>query len=249
MLLADKVKESIKLLQEVEPKEGYYLAFSGGKDSVVIKSLADKAGVKYDAHYSNTTIDPPELIKYIKKYHKDVKWDNPKMSLAWAIVKHGYPTRQARWCCTQYKERGGTGRLVITGIRAEESHKRAGRKVIETCYKQEGKRYLNIILWWSQVDVWKYIQDNELLYCSLYDEGWDRIGCLFCPMNTDRVHHERRYPGYAKLFRIAFDRRYEYSRQRGLSMARRFKSGEEAFNFWLYEKRKLEDPDQGVMFE
>jgi len=35
----DKVAIAIVRLKEFEPEEGYYLAFSGGKDSVVIKQL------------------------------------------------------------------------------------------------------------------------------------------------------------------------------------------------------------------
>ncbi|GAH60807.1 unnamed protein product, partial [marine sediment metagenome] len=54
-----KVEEAIEFLQENEPVEGYYLAFSGGKDSVVIYDLAEKAGVKFDAHYCVSPIDPP----------------------------------------------------------------------------------------------------------------------------------------------------------------------------------------------
>lgn len=50
---------SIAILREFEPEEGYYLAFSGGKDSVALKHLCDLAGVRYDAHYSMTTVDPP----------------------------------------------------------------------------------------------------------------------------------------------------------------------------------------------
>lgn len=63
----DKVETAIKRLQTFEPPEGYYLAFSGGKDSVVIKALADMAGVKYDAYYNNTSVDPPELIYFIRE--------------------------------------------------------------------------------------------------------------------------------------------------------------------------------------
>lgn len=48
----DKVQVAIDRLKAFEPPEGYYLAFSGGKDSVVIKALADMAEVKYDAHYN-----------------------------------------------------------------------------------------------------------------------------------------------------------------------------------------------------
>lgn len=41
----DKVADSIRRLQAFEPKEGYYLAYSGGKDSTVIKELVIRGGV------------------------------------------------------------------------------------------------------------------------------------------------------------------------------------------------------------
>lgn len=56
-----RVDRAIDLLRMHEPSEGYWLAFSGGKDSIVIKKLAQLSGVKFEARYSNTTIDPPEL--------------------------------------------------------------------------------------------------------------------------------------------------------------------------------------------
>ena len=60
----DKVKIAIDRLQAFEPLEGYYLAFSGGKDSQCIYHLAVEAGVKFDAHYNKTTVDPPELVRF-----------------------------------------------------------------------------------------------------------------------------------------------------------------------------------------
>lgn len=71
----DKVQVAIKRLQTFEPPDGYYLAFSGGKDSVCIKALADMAGVKYDAHYNYTTVDPPELVQFVKTF-PDVSMDS-----------------------------------------------------------------------------------------------------------------------------------------------------------------------------
>ena len=61
------MKQAIDRLQTFEPPEGYYLAFSGGKDSQTIYHLAQEAGVKFDAHYNVTGIDPPELVYFIRE--------------------------------------------------------------------------------------------------------------------------------------------------------------------------------------
>ena len=66
------IEKTVERLRIYEPPEGYYLAFSGGKDSIVIKKLAEMADVKYDVHYNVTTIDPPDLVRFIRKHHKDV---------------------------------------------------------------------------------------------------------------------------------------------------------------------------------
>ncbi len=120
----DKVQIAIDRLKAFEPPEGYYLAFSGGKDSQTIYHLAQMAGVKFDAHYSVTTVDPPELIRFIKKEYPDVEWeyhywpDSPRYNhksgkrrqiTMWNLIADHTipPTRQARYCCSQLKETGG----------------------------------------------------------------------------------------------------------------------------------------------
>lgn len=127
----DKVEKAIKRLQLYEPPEGYYLCFSGGKDSCVIKALADMAGVKYDAHYSVSSVDPPELVRFIKDKHPDVIFDIPKdkngrpVSM-WSLIANNTmpPTRIVRYCCEYLKENGGKGRLKVTGVRWAESARR-----------------------------------------------------------------------------------------------------------------------------
>ena len=126
----DKVQVAIKRLKTFEPPEGYYLAFSGGKDSVVIKALADLAGVKYDAHYNLTSVDPPELVRFIKTFD-DVQIDIPKdkdghQITMWNLIprKKMPPTRIFRFCCKELKEWGGSGRMTITGVRWAESSNR-----------------------------------------------------------------------------------------------------------------------------
>lgn len=126
----DRVETAIERLKAFEPPEGYRLAFSGGKDSVAIKALADMAGVKYEAHYQNTSVDPPELVQFIKTFD-DVQMDSPKDKdgnriTMWNLIpkKKMPPTRIVRYCCHALKETGGDGRLVITGVRWAESVKR-----------------------------------------------------------------------------------------------------------------------------
>ena len=137
----DKVQVAIDRLKTFEPPEGYYLAFSGGKDSVVIKKLADLAGVKYDAHYNLTSVDPPELVQFIKSF-KDVIIDRPKdkngnQITMWNLIppRRLPPTQIARYCCKDLKETGGKGRMTITGVRWAESSNRKNNQGEVTIYK------------------------------------------------------------------------------------------------------------------
>lgn len=245
----NKVKIAIIRLKEFEPKEGYYLAFSGGKDSIVIKKLTEMSGVKFDSHYSVTTIDPPELIYFIRKYHKDIIWEHPDRPFLKVLETKGFPRRQSRWCCAVYKENGGVGRFVITGIRKEESNKRAGRKMVEVCIKDKTKKFMNVIVDWTEKDIWEFIRKYKLPYCELYNKGFDRIGCLFCPMQYDRKRELKLYPKYAKLFIKAFKKLYENRKRTKAKSVNRWRNGEEMFKWWISKKVNKYLPDQTVMFE
>ena len=231
----DKEKIAVDRLQNFEPPEGYYLAFSGGKDSIVIKALADMSQVKYDAHYNVTTIDPPELVRFIHTKHPDVIFDHPKEPFLQRMVKKGFPMRQSRWCCEEYKENGGTGRTVVTGIRRLESYKRSKRRWIEICYKDITKKFLNVIIDWTEKDVWDFVRKYNLSYCKLYDEGWKRIGCLFCPLGGSKMRFKEleKYPQMGRAFIRAFEKLYQDRKKRGLKSVDRWKNGKEMFYWWI----------------
>lgn len=132
----DKVQVAIERLKYFEPAQGYYLAFSGGKDSVAIYYLAKMAGVKFEAVYNHTTVDPPELVYFIREMrekNKDIKISYPSTTMWKLIVKKRMPpTRLVRYCCEYFKERGGEGRFVVTGVRwAESTSRKNNRQMIE----------------------------------------------------------------------------------------------------------------------
>jgi phosphoadenosine phosphosulfate reductase len=96
------VDVAIERIRMFEPPEGYWLAYSGGKDSDVILELAKMAGVRHEAHYNLTTVDPPELVRYIMDVHPKVIIDKPKESMWRLIVRKGSPPyRNSRYCCSE----------------------------------------------------------------------------------------------------------------------------------------------------
>lgn len=284
----DKVATAIQRLRAFEPPEGYYLAFSGGKDSTVLKALADEAGVKYDAHYNATTVDPPELVRFIREYHPDVEIVKPDIPMRMLIVrKMTPPSRRVRYCCEHYKERKKEGRLVATGVRWAESSKRrishgaatiigkrvaqvaeeAGaeykadktgillnfddapsRRVVEMCYRTANTT-VNPIVDWSDEDVWEYIHTRGIPYCSLYDEGWQRLGCVSCPMGGG-AHMKaelERWPAIRRVYERAFAEMIRAREEAG--RPRMWSTVDEVMSWWVGDMATAQVDGQTSIFD
>lgn len=221
---------------------GYYLAFSGGKDSQTLLHIAQLAGVRYEGHMNLTSVDPPDVIRFVKQHYPEVELIKPKASIYQiAVEKTLLPTQRVRWCCEEYKENAGAGRVTLIGIRHQESTRRAKRNEVEISsrkfsgtlegfeqYREEklkkphrgrkakgvnitnatdertigcisGKESLLIspIIHWTEHDVWEFLNKVcQVPHCSLYDEGYHRIGCICCPMSSYRqkVKEMKRWP-------------------------------------------------------
>lgn len=143
----EKEKRAIEYIKTFQPpNDPYYLCYSGGKDSDTIRILADLAGVDYDCVHNLTTVDAPETVNYVKSvmktYGERKSYRNEEGQMVYQYGDHGFivlpritmwkliekkrmpPTRLVRYCCNELKERGGKGRLRITGVRWAESPKR-----------------------------------------------------------------------------------------------------------------------------
>ena len=113
--------------------EGYlWLGFSGGKDSQALYHIAQLAGVKFKAFFSPTSVDPPEVIRFIRTNYPEVEFTPLKKSIYSEFVKRKcLPSMKIRWCCAEFKEKGGTNKVVLVGVRNSESVKRSKRKEVE----------------------------------------------------------------------------------------------------------------------
>ena len=217
----DLLRKSEKMAIRLDPENGFYLAFSGGKDSQALYHIAQMAGVKFKAHMNLTSVDPPEVIRFVKKQYPDVELIKPKMSIYdMALKKHIMPTRTLRWCCAEFKEMSGAGKVTLIGIRKEESARRSKREEVSinikgkrteetfdqwsehqekmvTCVGGKDKILVSPIIHWTERDVWEFLNDVvKVPHCKLYDEGYTRIGCILCPMSNrkSKLRDIERFP-------------------------------------------------------
>ena len=227
-----KVDLSIQLLREHQPRQDYYLAFSGGKDSILIYDLARRAGSRFQAYYHSSPIDPPMMPRFIRENYPDVIFEKPTEKFWEVFLRKGPPYRNRRWCCDLIKERYGKGRLVVTGRRSEESSNRSKALFIDTAWNDPNQDILNPILLWSKEEVWDYIHSRHLPYPDLYDKGFKRIGCIMCPMASS----EQRWKEYSYFHRTGliweyyFDKLYELKRDKYEAT---WISGHDMFLWWM----------------
>lgn len=236
----EKVNKSIKIIQDLETEKEYNIGFSGGKDSVVILDLTKKSGVKYKAVHSNTTIDPPGTLKFIREEYTEVEIVHPDLSFYQLIIKKGLPTRRRRFCCEYLKERYGIGKRNITGIRWDEGNKRKYYKPedCDTRKWMKGAIHIRPILNWTEKEIWKYIRKNKLPYLKYYDPPYNfkRHGCIGCPMINPkkRMYEYRLFPRYAYAVLNAI-KKHMINKPDNM-IAQSFCDEYEAFYWWLSYK-------------
>lgn len=259
--LKEKITQAIALIQSLEKQalslsdSGFFVCFSGGKDSIVMDKLFQMAGVKFTRNYANVTIDPPELVQFIKREYPDTIWHSQgkPLPLAMADKSCGPPTRMIRWCCEKYKEQGGTGLFKAIGVRAAESPRRKG--IWKTLNNNNGGLILCPIVYWTDKDVWQFIRQNEMPYCELYDQGFTRLGCIGCPMAgpTGQARDFARWPKYESLWKRGFQAYWDkykgtLTKQGKERSLEKFPTVESLWDWWISGKAYEGDKPDCQMF-
>lgn len=195
----------------------FHVAFSGGKDSVVLLELVKKALPKdaFKVVFGDTGMEFPDTYRLIDLVEKRCEQDGIAFYRAashldphesWRMF--GPPSRTLRWCCTVHKAVPQTLKLreiigkddykgaVFLGVRAHESLKRSKYDFEEQSKKQQGQKISNPILDWTSAEIWMYLYSKNLPINETYKKGNTRAGCLFCPQGEGKSESFRRmsYP-------------------------------------------------------
>lgn len=137
--LRAKMLKSIELLKKAEKLaltydsvDGFWLGMSFGKDSQALFHIAQLANVKFKARFSPTSVDPPEVIKFGRKYYPEVEFLPIEQSIYQEFIERKcLPSMKIRWCCNVFKENKAPNKVTLVGVRHAESSRRARRNSVE----------------------------------------------------------------------------------------------------------------------
>lgn len=224
MSIEERTEEAVTYLKKVLrfiPQS--MVAFSGGKDSIVIAKLMQFAELPHILVYEATGIDPPEMPRFIRKHYPNTQFVRPKETFWKMIVTKNPPLPGVRWCCDHLKKQpAATIRISyrVLGIRAEESFRRANYNRLDIPERFKWQRLVYPIFHWKEYDVWDFIEKHNLPYPSLYDDGADRIGCVVCPFMNKKKHEWARdkWPGMYISFERSVHRWYNHRKAQGRGM-------------------------------
>lgn len=207
----------------------FYVAFSGGKDSMVLLDIVKLAmpPKSFIVLFGDTGMEFPDTYRFIKNVEKTCKGENISFYRAkshltpietWQMF--GPPAKTLRWCCSVHKSTPQTLKLreithnkaaigfAFVGVRAYESATRYDYAIFNYGAKQKCQYSLHPILEWSAAEVWLYTYYKELTINLAYKKGNSRVGCLCCPMSTGgnsiwfRKHnYSRQFDRYIKIIK------------------------------------------------
>ena len=173
------------------------------------------------------------------------------------------PTRIVRYCCSILKESGCNNRYIATGVRWDESAKRsdreafeklgnakkyqekfsdmmfmndndARRRMVELCMLKK-KMVVNPIIDWTHAEVWEYIRSESVKICDLYEMGYERVGCIGCPLAGKRRWKEfLDFPKFKEAYIRAFDRMLLERKKSGLAC--KWECGDDVFHWWMEDE-------------
>ncbi|MBW6462058.1 MAG: phosphoadenosine phosphosulfate reductase family protein [DPANN group archaeon] len=221
LTIAEKeAKEFISSTME-KNKKPINVAFSGGKDSLVVLELIKSVTSNFEIIFIDTGLEFPETIDYItmmqKHLKKKIRLLNNDKDFYSEMDTFGPPAKDYRWCCKTHKLAPiaeyvslnyPDGCLTFEGKRKNESFARAMSKREDSNPFVPGQISAYPILDWTSLEVWFFILSKKLRYNKLYDLGFERVGCWMCPSGLDCEYQkmkENHFDKYKKFNQYLID--------------------------------------------
>lgn len=230
-LMEQLTQETIKKIYNtfVEYKDKvdvFYVAFSGGKDSVVALDLVQRALPHncFKVVFGDTGMEFPDTYKAVEKIKQICAEENIDFLQAkskmipentWRVF--GPPAVTMRWCCSVHKttpqimllreilnKPDFTG-MAFTGVRGDESLSRSEYDGISYGGKHSGQYSCHPILEWNTAELFLYMYENGLVFNETYKKGNTRAGCLVCPMSQGK-HDYMKYKNYPEAVNVFIDK-------------------------------------------
>lgn len=188
----------------------FYAAYSGGKDSIVMLDIIQRAlpHDKFVVIFGDTTMELEVTYKALKQamsHWSTLEWYIARTDFnaeeSWKKI--GFPARKLRWCCSVHKTAPSIAKLkqiyktkfpdakkpfkvmVFDGVRAEESDARSTYSMVSDGNKHAVQYNCSPILEWGSCELFLYIFKHNLLFNDLYRYGAYRVGCKLCPMASE----------------------------------------------------------------
>lgn len=203
-LVQDTIKKIYNTYIEYKDKvDVFYVAFSGGKDSVVAFDLVQRAlpHNKMKVLFGDTGMEFPDTYDVVDKVENicresgiDFLRAKSDFEPEYTWEKFGPPAQTMRWCCSvhktapqilllrQYLENPHFRGMAFTGIRGDESASRSEYEDVSLGEKVRGQYSCHPILEWNAAELFLYIYERDLIINDAYKKGNSRAGCLVCPL-------------------------------------------------------------------
>ena len=220
-LMEQLVQETIKKIYNtfIEYKDKvdvFYVAFSGGKDSVVALDLVQRALPHncFKVLFGDTGMEFPDTYETVEKIKQICAEEKIELLQAKSKLKpentwqiFGPPAVTIRWCCSVHKttpqimqlrevlQKPDFTGMAFTGVRGDESLSRSEYDAISYGGKHSGQYSCHPILEWNTAELFLYIYENDLTFNGAYKKGNTRAGCLVCPMSQGK-HDYMKYKNY-----------------------------------------------------
>ncbi len=213
-LVQDTIKKIYNTFIEYRNKvDVFYVAFSGGKDSVVSLDLVQRAlpHNEFKVFFGDTDMEFPtthELVETVKQECSlqgiDFYTAKAPMSADESWDLFGPPARRVRWCCTVHKtapvinminemyDQKFVRTMMITGVRGDESASRSEYDELSNGKKIAGQFSFHPILEWSSAEIFLHMYTNNLHFNEAYKYGFNRVGCIMCPNSSEKHEYMKR---------------------------------------------------------